>query len=361
MTQDKGLQIALTLDRPDFRLAVDLSLPARGISVLFGPSGSGKTTLLRAVAGLERATGRVQIQDSIWQDSAQDRFVPTWQRDLGYVFQEASLFEHLSVGENLRYGLKRVRSVRASQALDAALTLLGIAHLQERSALTLSGGERQRVAIARALATEPRLLLLDEPMAALDIARKQEILPWLERLRRELQIPVLYVTHSVDELTRLADHVVVLQQGRVLSSASPQASMVHPAVVRAVGEQAGTLAEGRVAERDEAFHLARIASEAGSLWVRDQGLQVDQQVRLRILARDVSLSLAESDSSTIANRLAGVIEAIEADSHPSQALVRVRCGQALVLARVTHRSMQQLSLTIGSSVWCQIKSVALAD
>ena len=361
MTQDKGLHIALSLDRPGFRLEVDLSLPARGISVLFGPSGSGKTTLLRTVAGLEQATGRVRIGDSVWQDSAQDRFVPTWQRDLGYVFQEASLFEHLSVGENLRYGLKRVRSAGAEQALDAALSLLGIAHLQERSALTLSGGERQRVAMARALATEPRLLLLDEPMAALDIARKQEILPWLERLRRELQIPVLYVTHSVDELTRLADHVVVLQQGRVLSSASPQASMVHPAVVRAVGDLAGTLTEGRVAARDEVFHLACIDSEAGPLWVRDQGLRIDQSVRLRILARDVSLSLAEHDSSTIANRLPGVIEAIDPDSHPSQALVRVRCGQALVLARITHRSMQQLCLDVGSSVWCQIKSVALAD
>ena len=360
MTREEDLHIALSLDRPGFRLAVDLRLPGRGITVLFGPSGSGKTTLLRAVAGLERATGRVQIHDSVWQDSGRGRFVATWQRELGYVFQEASLFEHLSVGENLRYGLKRVRSTQAAQALDAALTLLGIAHLQERSPLTLSGGERQRVAIARALATEPRLLLLDEPMAALDLARKQEILPWLERLRQELQIPVLYVTHSVDELTRLADHVVVLQQGRVLSSADPRATMVHPAVVRAVGEQAGTLAEGRVAARDEAFHLAQIACEAGSLWVRDQGLQIGQPVRLRILARDVSLSLTENDRSTIQNRLAGVIEAIGPDSHPSQALVQVRCGQALVLARVTHRSMQQLSLGVGSTVWCQIKSVALA-
>jgi molybdate transport system ATP-binding protein len=361
MRPDQGLHIALSLDRPGFRLAVDLRLPARGITVLFGPSGSGKTTLLRTVAGLEQGTGLVRLEDSVWQDSAQGRFVPTWQRDLGYVFQEASLFEHLSVGENLRYGLKRVRSARAPQALDAALNLLGIAHLQERSTLTLSGGERQRVAMARALATEPRLLLLDEPMASLDPARKQEILPWLERLRRELQIPVLYVTHSVDELIRLADHVVVLQQGSVISSASPQVTMVHPAVVRAVGEQAGTLAEGRVTARDEGFHLARIDSEAGSLWVRDQGLRIGQSVRLRILARDVSLSLGESDHSTIQNRLAGVIQAIEPDSHPSQALVQVRCAQALVLARVTHRSVQQLSLAVGSTVWCQIKSVALAD
>lgn len=361
MTHDRGLRIAIRLDRPGFRLEVDLRLPARGVTVLFGPSGSGKTTLLRAVAGLERATGQVRIGDAVWQDSAQGRWVPTWQRELGYVFQEASLFEHLSVGENLRYGFKRVRSAAAAQALDAAIALLGIAPLQERSALTLSGGERQRVAIARALATEPRLLLLDEPMASLDIARKQEILPWLERLRQELQIPVLYVTHSVDELTRLADHVVVLQQGSVLSSASPQTTLVHPPVIRAVGEQAGTLAEGRVAERDEGFHLARIDSEAGSLWVRDQGLHVGQSVRLRILARDVSLSLAEADQSTIQNRLAGVIEAIAQDGHPSQAMVQVRCAQALVLARVTHRAMHQLSLGVGSAVWCQIKSVALAD
>ena len=355
----ESLYIALQLARPGFELAVDLTLPGQGVTVLFGPSGSGKTTLLRCVAGLEQATGQVLMKGAIWQDSAQRTFLPTWRRELGYVFQEASLFEHLDVGQNLRYGLKRVGRAGAEKALAAALELLGIAHLQGRSPASLSGGERQRVAIARALATEPKLLLLDEPMAALDIARKQEVLPWLQRLRSELQIPMLYVTHSVDELAQLADHVVVLRHGQVLSSASAQAAWVQPEVALAVGEQAGSLASGRVSERDTAFALARIEFEGGSLWVRDQGLQVGQSVRLRILARDVSLSVAEQDHSTIVNRLPGVIESIDPDSHPSQALVRVRCGSALLLARVTHRSLQALALQAGSPVWSQIKSVAL--
>jgi molybdate transport system ATP-binding protein len=353
------MRIALRLTRPGFELAVDLRLPGQGVTVLFGPSGSGKTTLLRCVAGLEQASGQVLLHGAAWQDSAQGVFLPTWRRELGYVFQEASLFEHLNVKQNLRFGLERVRSASAARALDAALDLLGIGHLQDRAVASLSGGERQRVAMARALATEPKLLLLDEPMAALDVARKQEVLPWLQRLRSELQIPMLYVTHSVDELAQLADHVVVLRQGQVISSASAQAAWVQPEVALAVGEQAGSLASGRVCERDSAYALAQIEFEGGLLWVRDQGLQIGQSVRLRILARDVSLSVAEQDHSTIANRLAGTIESIHPDSHPSQALARVRCGSALILARVTHRSLQALSLKVGSLVWCQIKSVAL--
>ncbi len=204
----------LRVPREGFLLDVDLPLPASGITVLFGASGSGKTTVLRCVAGLERAEqGRVQIGAELWQDETQRVFVPTWRRALGYVFQEASLFEHLTVQGNLQFGLKRTSAPAAG--LVAAIELLGIGHLLARWPAQLSGGERQRVAIARALATQPRLLLLDEPLAALDAARKQEILPWLERLRDELKMPMLYVTHSADELARLADHLVVLEQGRV--------------------------------------------------------------------------------------------------------------------------------------------------
>jgi len=208
MSGHETLHIRLRLTRADFQLGVDLTLPSSGITVLFGPSGSGKTSLLRCVAGLERPEqARISIGSEVWQDDAAGVYLPTWQRDLGYVFQEASLFEHLNVRQNLHFGLKRTRKPGAEQALAHALELLGIGHLLHRQAGTLSGGERQRVAIARALATQPRILLLDEPLAALDIARRHEILPWLEKMRDELSLPMLYITHSADELARLADHL----------------------------------------------------------------------------------------------------------------------------------------------------------
>ena len=213
--QAPTIAMQLTLTRKDFVLDIDVTLPAQGVTVVFGPSGSGKTTLLRCVAGLERAKGRICIQHTVWQDSATSLWTPPHQREVGYVFQEASLFEHLNIKSNLQYGVRRVRKAGAQEALDHAIQLLGIGHLLQRSPATLSGGERQRVAIARALATQPAILLLDEPLASLDSTRRQEILPWLEQLHQQLQIPVLYVTHSMEERTRLADYVLELEQGKV--------------------------------------------------------------------------------------------------------------------------------------------------
>jgi len=200
-----GIQARFALDYPGFKLDVDLDLPGRGVSVLFGPSGCGKTTVLRCLAGLTRAPhGRLVVQGQVWQDERQ--FVPTHQRPLGYVFQEANLFSHLSVRANLRYGMSRVPPAQHRVEWDQALQLLGIAHLLDRQPQALSGGERQRVAIARALLTSPRLLLMDEPLAALDVQRKLEFLPYLERLHRELDIPVVYVSHAPTEVVQLADH-----------------------------------------------------------------------------------------------------------------------------------------------------------
>lgn len=200
---------------PDFTMDIDLDLPARGVTAIFGQSGSGKTTLLRCIAGLERARqGRLTFKGEVWQDER--TFLPVHKRPLGYVFQEASLFPHLSVLGNLRYGLTRSKTEQ-SVSLDQAIELLGIAPLLGRKPNRLSGGERQRVGIARALAVSPRLLLMDEPLAALDLARKQEILPYLERLHAELAFPLLYVTHSPDEVTRLADYLVTMENGRALT------------------------------------------------------------------------------------------------------------------------------------------------
>jgi molybdate transport system ATP-binding protein len=357
------ISLRLALQRAEFNLAITITVPARGVTVLFGPSGSGKTTVLRCVAGLERASGQILIGDEVWQDDQRQIFVPTWQRELGFVFQEASLFEHLDVRRNLEFGLNRLRIERqaARVALDDAIDLLGIGSLLDRSTVNLSGGEKQRVAIARALVTKPKILLLDEPLASLDIARRKEILPWLERLHRELQIPVIYVTHSLDELARLADHVVMLDQGRVSASGHLQEICTHPIMAMAAGDEAGVVIESTIQRIDREFHLAEVGFGNGTLWVRDGGVPAGAPIRVRILARDVSLATSAQGSSTIQNVISGVIESITDEAHASQALVTVRCGEAILLSRVTRRALATLQLRKGSPVWCQVKSAALID
>jgi molybdate transport system ATP-binding protein len=354
------LQVRLSLPRADFTLNVDLRLPGSGISVLFGPSGSGKTSVLRCVAGLEKARdARIVMGEEVWQDDAAGVFLPTHRRALGYVFQEASLFGHVDVQGNLDYGRKRSRSPAAGRTLQDVVDLLGIGHLLGRRVAQLSGGERQRVAIARALATMPRLLLLDEPLAALDAARRREILPWLEKLRAELKLPMLYVTHAVDELARLADHVVVLEQGRV-KAAGPVDEVLSAIDAPAVaGDEAGALVHGVVAERSDQWHLARVDFDHGSFWLRDSGIAVGRQVRLRVLARDVSLATREPLGTSIQNHFACTVVSIAADAHPSQVLVRVCCGQTALVARITRRALAELGLAAGSPAWVQVKSAAL--
>ena len=354
--------IHVNLPRAAFVLQVDLYLPTSGITVLLGPSGSGKTSLLRCVAGLERAgTCRVEIAGQVWEDSEFHIFVPTWRRPLGYVFQEACLFEHLTVRGNVEYGLRRSKGGSSRQTLDAVIQMLGIEPLLTRRAQQLSGGERQRVAIARALAAQPLLLLLDEPLAAIDQARRADILPWLERLRDELQLPMLYVTHSTDEAARLADTLVVLEQGHV-KAAGPVAEVLtavhHPVIL---GDDAGALLRGRIAERDGQWHLAGVACAGGVLWIRDTGLSLGTQVRLRVLARDVSITTAAPLQTSIQNHLRGVIKTIATDTHPAHVLVHVLCGDSTLLSRITNRAAAALRLEPGQAVWAQIKSVAIAE
>jgi molybdate transport system ATP-binding protein len=359
---DQSIHIRLKLTRADFELQADLQLPPSGITVLYGASGSGKTSLLRCVAGLERATqARVVVAGEVWQDDAARTFLPTHRRALGYVFQEASLFDHLNVQGNLEYGLKRSRSAKTSNSLESVIDLLGIGPLLTRRPAQLSGGERQRVAIARALATEPRLLLLDEPMASLDLARRQEILPWLEKLREELQMPMLYVTHSADELARLANHLVVLERGCVKAAGPVQAVLAAIDSPVVVGEDAGALLQGRVAERDAQWHLMRVTFDGGALWLRDSGVAVGQAVRLRVLARDVSITTEEPQHTSIQNHLPCTIESMAPDVHASQLLLRVRCGPSVLLVRITRRAQDTLGLYPGRDVWAQVKSVALVQ
>jgi molybdate transport system ATP-binding protein len=353
-----GIQARFRLDWSGFSLDVDLTLPSRGVTALFGHSGSGKTTLLRCMAGLERAPhGRLVVDGAVWQDVG--RWVPAHQRPIGYVFQEASLFPHLTVLGNLRYGMRRAGQAQRV-SLDQAIELLGIGHLLDRKPDRLSGGERQRVSIARALAVSPRLLLMDEPLSALDVKRKQEILPYLERLHDELDIPLLYVSHSPDEVARLADHLVVMEGGRVLAAGPLGGMLARLDLPFRLGEEAGAVLDATVGAVDTEWHLVRVDFDGGSLWARDCGLTVGHRVRVRVLARDVSLA-TEPGISSIQNILRGVVDAMGDDEHPGLALVRVRVGQSVLLSRLTRRAAASLAVAEGRELWVQVKSVALME
>lgn len=342
---------------PGFTLDIDLTLPGRGVTALFGSSGSGKTTLLRCVAGLERAPqGRLSVAGEVWQDEV--RWVPTHKRPLGYVFQEASLFPHLTVLGNLRYGIQRTVDGSAA-ALEQAIELLGIEHLLDRKPAHLSGGERSRVGIARALAVNPRVLLMDEPLAALDLKRKQEILPYLKRLHEALAIPVLYVSHSPDEVAQLADHLVVLDGGTVLAHGPMDEVLSRIDLPIRLGEDVGVAIDGMIGAIDAPWHLALVDFAGGALWTRDQGLPVGQRVRVRILARDASLATEQPERSSVQNVLRGRVDAIAQDEHPGLALVRVQVGDTILISRVTKRALDTLMVSVGQNVWVQIKSVAV--
>jgi molybdate transport system ATP-binding protein len=357
------LALRVRLARASFVLDIDVGLPGRGITVILGASGSGKTSLLRCVAGLEQAAqARVSIAGHVWQDSALDVNWPTWRRPLGYVFQEASLFDHLDVRGNLRFAQKRAKHPVRSDllALDDVIDLLGLAPLLGRRTHDLSGGERQRVAIARALATQPELLLLDEPLASLDPARRQDVLPWLERLRDELHIPMLYVTHSVDEASRLADTLVVLADGKVTAAGAAADVLVQLHTPLSLGDETCALLGVRVAELDARWHLARLDFAGGSLWLPDTGLALGADLRLRVLARDVSLTTREPTHTSIQNVMPCTVQAVVDDVQPAQALVQLACGDTLLLARISRRSVHTLGLQVGLPVWAQIKAMALA-
>lgn len=347
------------LPYPGFSLDVDLRLPERGVTALFGPSGSGKTTLLRCIAGLEQAPGGLlKVNDEVWQEGA--KFLPVHSRALGYVFQEASLFPHLSVRRNLEYGLKRIPESGRKVQLEQVVELLGLRQLiDRRDPAKLSGGERQRVAIARALLTSPRLLLMDEPLSALDAASKQEILPYLEGLHGELEIPVVYVSHALDEVARLADHVVLLDKGRAIASGALNEILARLDLPTAHLDEAGVVIEARVAAHDEAYHLTRLDFSGGSLWVGKVERAAGTLARARVLARDVSIATVAPQGSSISNILHARITGIH-DEGVDKVMVRMDVGAShVLLSRITRRSRDLLGLTVGMEVFAQVKSVAL--
>ena len=357
----------LRLARGDFVLDVALQLPGRGITALFGPSGCGKTSVLRALAGLDRAAGRVALGSEVWQDDASGQWLPTHRRALGYVVQESALFVHLDVRANLDYGRRRSGAAGSAFALDAVVDLLGIGPLLGRRPATLSGGERQRVAIARALACSPRLLLMDEPLAALDAARKAEILPYLERLHRTLALPIIYVTHAMDEVARLADHLVLLQAGRVLAAGPLTDLLSRPDLPLARQDDAGVVIDARLAEHDREYGLSRISFAGGALWVGESAAAAGDAVRARVLARDVSVTRALPTETSVLNLLPVRLLSLQTDR--STTLLRLVVGAdparahdggaVHLLARITRRSADALALQPGDALFAQIKGVAL--
>lgn len=341
-----------------FRLDVDLALPARGVSAIFGPSGSGKTTLLRCIAGLERSDGGyLEVNRQIWQ--APDQWQPTHRRPVGYVFQEASLLPHLSAGRNIDYAIKRADPPVTQTVCQHAIELMGIGPLLDRLPHQLSGGERQRVAIARALLIQPQILLMDEPLAALDDTRKQEILPYLERLRRDLDIPILYVSHSAAEVARLADYLVVMDHGRAVAKGPIADVLSRIDLPIQLGDDAGTVATARIVSRDPDWHLARAIFPGGEFWLRDTGDDPGTDIRIRILARDVSLTRSAHTDTSILNRLEATVTAIAPDQDEAMVMVQMTVGELRLLARITRRSLAHLALEPGDAVWAQIKSVAI--
>ncbi|MEO7885461.1 MAG: molybdenum ABC transporter ATP-binding protein [Polaromonas sp.] len=342
-----------------FSLDVALAVPGRGVTAIFGPSGSGKTSLLRSIAGLERAgSGYLAVNGEIWQDDAAGIFLPVHKRPLGYVFQEASLFAHLDVRRNMDFGLRRVPPAQRRVSLEQAIELLGLQKLMERMPGTLSGGERQRVAIARALATSPRLLLMDEPLASLDIARKAEILPYLERLHDELDMPVLYVSHAPDEVARLADHLVLLDAGRVTASGPTRELMTRLDLPLAHGDAAAAVIDATVCAVEPAWHMSHADFSGGRISLLNPALHIGQHVRVRIQARDVSLTLERQEGTSVQNIFAVTVTHLSADS-PGQVMVGLDAGGHPLLARITLKSAEALQLQPGSRVFAQVKGVAV--
>ncbi len=351
------INASLVVEKGDFHLNAQFSIPAQGVTALFGPSGCGKTTLLRAIAGLEAQTrGELHVAGEAWQNDHHG--LPPHQRPVGYVFQESSLFEHLTVRRNIAYGHQRLAPGQRRVSLQQAIALLGIEDLLDRYPHSLSGGERQRVAIARAIAVSPRLLLMDEPLAALDQARKQEVLPFIQALHRQLDIPVLYVSHALEEVAQIAQHLVLMQQGRVIGSGAIQQMFTRLDLPLAQELDASAILDATVIGFEPAFHLTRLRFAAGEMLVSAQHLKPGEQLRLRLVARDVSLTLQRQHGTSILNIFPATVDGI-ADLNPSQVTVRLLAGDAPLLSRITKKSAAELGLRVGMQVYAQVKSVAL--
>jgi molybdate transport system ATP-binding protein len=335
----KSIELKHSIQKGDFRLDVDTHIPSVGITGIFGESGSGKTTLLRCVAGLE---------------GSRKGLPPVHQRRIGYVFQEPVLFAHLSVQKNIEYGKRRNRD--ADVSIEKVAKLLEVNKLLDRSVTQLSGGEAQRVSIARVLCQAPGLILMDEPLSALDERRRNDVLPYLDRLHAESSVPIIYVSHNIDEICRLSDHLLVLDNGKVVAEGGLQDTLTRVDLPQLGGRNAGAIVEAKQIRYDDEFDLTLFGFSGGEIWVAGQ--HESTSVRLRINASDISLSRVAAKSTTILNILPAVIESSVAETSSAE-LVRLRLGDDVLVARITRRSLQDLELRAGDEVFVQIKSVTV--
>jgi molybdate transport system ATP-binding protein len=357
------LDIAAERRLGEFRLDVRLSVPSQGVFALFGRSGSGKTSLVNILAGLIRPDrGRVVFDDIVLFDSDAGIDVPPERRRLGYVFQEDRLFPHLSVRNNLLYGHRRAPSRNLATKPTEIIDLLGIGHLLGRRPAGLSGGEKQRVAIGRALLAHPRLLLMDEPLASLDAARKEEILPFIERLRDLLRLPIVYVTHDLGEIIRLADSVALMADGRVTAVGRVDDILGRADLRSLTGSyETGSLIRARVESHDDRFGLTSLAFDGGHLRTTRLDLPVGSEVRVNVKARDVSIALSPPSNISILNILPSrIVEMTPKDGNHVDLRLAFGQGQRVTIsARLTAQSVHDLQLAIGREVWALIKAVAI--
>jgi molybdate transport system ATP-binding protein len=349
------------LNYGEFQLDVDLTLPGSGVTVLLGPSGCGKTTLLRCMAGLEQPPkGKLSINGKVWQDCDMNRFVPTYQRNLGYVFQEANLFPHLNVAENLQFGLKRIATPNHDKkCLRSIIGLLGLSHLLDRMPDRLSGGEKQRVAIARALVLNPDILLMDEPLASLDEKRKQEVMPYLLTLQQEFNIPIMYVTHSQQEAAQLADTLVLLENGRVQAAGRVSETLSRIDLSLAQDKQAAVVWPAVITRHEPEFRLTHVTFNGGELSLPEISLPLGSNIRIQIHARDVSLTLHEPSQTSILNVMPAIITDIANLADSQQTVVQLQVGGEILLSHITRKSVHVLALKPGVPVYVQIKGTSL--
>jgi molybdate transport system ATP-binding protein len=360
MTTVENIRVCFRDRLGSLSLDIAFEAPVKGVTALFGPSGSGKTTTLRCIAGLHRArSGSCVIGSDIWQ--SEDYFKPVYERPIGFVFQEAGLFPHLSVKSNLLFGVGEARKGHARQ-FEEIVQLLGVQNLLERMPGKLSGGECQRVAIGRALLSDPGLLLMDEPLSALDAASREEIMPYLERLQASLDIPVLYVSHDMNEIDRFADHLVLIDKGHVVANGPLTTLQSDPSLMLASLPYAAVSLNAEVVAYDFEFKIARFQIPGGYLNAPSQKLAIGEKRRLKIYSGDVSLSRVRVTDSTIDNQIPVRIVAMR-EIEPAQVIVFMTLGYdsagERLLARVTKKSWVTLGLDIGQSLFAQVKAVAL--
>jgi molybdate transport system ATP-binding protein len=362
----RGIEAEFTGTLGAFLIEVSFTVPGHGVTALFGPSGCGKTTILRCMAGLTRLGGRLKVNGEPWQDDAQGIFLKTHQRLIGYVFQEASLFPHLSVRDNLLYGARRSAESDGSVSIsfDDTVGMLGIGHLLERAPGALSGGERQRIAIGRALLSRPRVLLMDEPLAALDRLTKEEILPYLETLHENVSVPIFYVSHDMSEVERLADTLVLLEKGRVLGSGSLSELEANPDLPLLRAPEAAVTLEARILGIDERYALTSVAIDGGTLVVPGRRGKPGQKCRVRVSASDVAFVRGPATETSVLNSLpVRIVSIAPPDGDDAQVNLVAALGEdglgARIVGRITRKSREVLGLEPGAPVHAQIKSVAL--